>query len=152
MTSQYSSHFPLLGSYFKLRTRVHSHLLMSTLTCSRLFRLPSLDNLTQSINMASCEAHAGGFVWLPTLAFGNITRMSFNEKGSISYSPSEMVVQVTSNGVYLLEYDLGLDHWRNLNCWTVKDSSGRNTEIVKADVNQSQIFVALTGGRVALCR
>jgi DNA damage-binding protein 1 len=110
--------------------------LISTLSSSYLFQLiphPSTIKATLSL------CNAGEWRREHTISAGNIRR-DFGGVGTI---------QVTSEAVYLLEYDLVLDEWRILHRWLAAEKRP-GSEIVRADVQDSYIGVVLGDGMLAL--
>jgi DNA damage-binding protein 1 len=77
----------------------------------------------------------------PTLAFGNVARRVIGADGRANYTNSQLVVQVTPKGALLLEYDMALSAYVQHAGWDLK-----GMEVVAADVNASQVLVALNNG------
>ncbi|TCD64528.1 hypothetical protein EIP91_003995 [Steccherinum ochraceum] len=144
-----------VSSVFPIRTRyessTHSHLLISTSYESHVFRLDGQDAFTR-LDAATCP-----FVtYSPTLALSNIPRRvttNVGGKSTSSYVDSSLVVQVTSKGIRILEFDeaLGTFHVAG-DGWSVDnlDPTWQGREVVAASVNASQFVLAFSGGRLAL--
>ena len=84
----------------------------------------------------------------PTFAFSN-----FYKRQNGEYVDSSLVVQVVSNGVFLLEWDATMGNYMERAAWKVENTApydARPLEIVAANVNGSQVALALSGGRRAV--
>ena len=93
-----------------------------------------------------------------TLAISNIQRRIPAEGTTPStYVDSSLVVQVVPEGILLLNYDPSLRQYTRVgNLWTLDKFSDGNIanwasrEIVAADINASQVVIALNHGRLVL--
>ena len=90
----------------------------------------------------------------PTIAVSNLRKRIPPKPGQSSskYMDSSFVVQVTPSAVTVLEYDISLDvHTRIAQPWKPDaEPGGKPRSILAADVNPSQIVVALSGRTLAL--
>lgn len=121
---------------------------MTTLYESYLFRIDGRDSVTR------IETSATGFITNQrTLSLANIPRRVMQQGGS-SYVDSSLVVQITSQGLNLVEYDAVLDTFTKVgDGWYLRqqeDPEWKTREIVTAAVNPSQFAIALSGGTVLL--
>ncbi|KAI0720554.1 CPSF A subunit region-domain-containing protein [Cerioporus squamosus] len=127
---------------------IHSHLVMSTLRETLVFSFA--DEETISL----LDPSFTGFVTnVPTLALGNIPRRQPSADGKSSYIDSPLVVQITSEGAHLLEYDPALGTFsRTDGGWYPKQAGAtfEGREVVAAAMNASQFVVGLDRGRLAL--
>jgi DNA damage-binding protein 1 len=136
----------MLRYYF----RTDSHILVSTLNGTQLFRFDNRNTVSH------IESAANGFVThLPTLAASNVAKRIPKKAGqqSSTYGNSSFVVQVTPKGTCLLEFDIGLDEYtRAGELWSPeKQGHGwQGRDIVAASVNASQFVLALSHGRVVV--
>ena len=93
-----------------------------------------------------------GFLLSRTLAVSNIQRRIQGPPSA--YVDSSLVVQVVPEGLLLLNYDPGLrEHSRVGDLWKLDKisdgySSWAGREIVAADINASQVIVALSRGNL----
>lgn len=122
-------------------------MLATTLFESFLLRLDGRDFVHR------IEAHDTGVVLdQRTLAVGNIPRRTVSPAGASSYIDSSLVIQITSQGLTLLEYDPTLDTFAKVgDGWYLSQQDNplwRAREIVAAAINPSQFAVALNGGIV----
>lgn len=87
-----------------------------------------------------------------TIAFSNIAQRITGRDGKATYQNSSLVVQVTSSGATLLEFDESLRIYMKLDRWEVKANAFEdpNAEIVAASVNSSQVALAISGGKLVL--
>ena len=93
-----------------------------------------------------------------TLAVSNIQqRIPGDGSNRSTYDDSSLVVQVVPEGILLLNYDPNLREYARIgSLWTLdKFSDGNvanwaNREIVAADINASQVVIALNHGTLAL--
>ncbi|KAL4251847.1 DNA damage-binding protein 1 [Abortiporus biennis] len=142
--------WPIRASY---SSKIDTHLLVSTTRNSHLFFFNG-HNTVQHVD-ASVTAFD---ISVPTLTLNNIARrVVTNNAGrtSSSYADSPWVVQVTSKGANLLEFDQTLNAFHIIGeGWTPRrkelDAGWNSREIVAASANASQIVIALSGGRLAL--
>lgn len=97
-----------------------------------------------------------GFLSSRTLAVSNIQwRIPRDGSTPSAYVDSSLVVQVVPEGILLLNYDSSLREYTRIgDLWTLdKFSDGNianwaNREIVAADINASQVVIALKHGRL----
>ena len=80
-----------------------------------------------------------------TLSFGNVARRITDGNGKSKYVNSSLVVQVTPNGAFLLEYDMTMGTYVQHTRW-----EQRGTEVVAASVNPSQVVLALNVGKLVV--
>ncbi|KAI0372253.1 hypothetical protein BV20DRAFT_991870 [Pilatotrama ljubarskyi] len=136
----------------RFEDQIHSHLVVSTLRETLLFSLAGKDTITHvQPSIAGFAAH------LPTYALGNVPRRQTTTSGGrtvSSYVDSPLVVQITPEGVRLVEYDAALQTFSPVGeGWYPKmlgDSSFAGKEVVAAAMSPSQFVVGLTGGRLVL--
>lgn len=88
-----------------------------------------------------------------TLALSNVpARVS--QHGRPTYVDSSLVVQVTPQGINVVEYDAVLGTFSKIgNGWNVQQQSNplwRSREIVAASINPTQVAIGLSGGAVIL--
>ncbi|KAG6831954.1 hypothetical protein H0H92_006555 [Tricholoma furcatifolium] len=122
-----------------------SHILVSTLTSTHLFRMGDAGGATLShVKDTGLVQDSGLITELPTLAFANVARRVVDNNRKPSYCNSSFVVQVTKKGARLSEYDIVSRTYEKVHEWCPDPG----TEVVAADVNASQIFLALKGGRL----
>lgn len=96
---------------------------------------------------------AGFATNVPTLALGNIPRRQLGTGGKSTYVDSSLVVQITSEGAHLLEYDSALGTFSKTSGGWYPQQAGTGfagREVVAAALNASQFVVGLSGGRLAL--
>jgi DNA damage-binding protein 1 len=130
--------------------RTDSHMLVSTLNDTKLFRFESRSTISH------IEPAANGFMThLPTLAASNVSKRLPKKASqqSSTYANSSFVVQVTPKGTCLLEFDIGLDEYtRAGELWTPEQQGHgwQGRDIVAASVNASQFVLALSYGRVVV--
>lgn len=118
-----------------------SRILVSTLQSTHLFEINDGGNST---SLYCIKGALTGLVFdSPTLAFGNIARRITDANGKSSYANSQLVVQVTPRGAFLLEYDVVMGTYVQHSRW-----EERGREVVAASVNPSQVVLALNGGRL----
>ncbi|KAI1790140.1 mono-functional DNA-alkylating methyl methanesulfonate N-term-domain-containing protein [Ganoderma leucocontextum] len=132
---------------------IHTHLVVSTLRETHAFGIEGKDALTH------LDPSVAGFATnVPTLALGNIPRREVSASGASSYVPSSLIVQITSGGIQLVEYEPALLAFTKVGAgWYPKTLGGEYTEreIVAAAMSPSQFVVGLSegrgsGGRLAL--
>ncbi|OSD07132.1 hypothetical protein PYCCODRAFT_1449240 [Trametes coccinea BRFM310] len=131
---------------------VHTHLVVSTLRETLVFSLTGKDTITH------LEPSVAGLATsVPTYALGNIPRRQTiitGGRSTSSYVDSPLVVQITSEGVQLLEYDATLSNFSAVGQgWFPKklgDTGLAGKEIVGAAMSPSQFVVGLSGGRLVL--
>ena len=151
-TSEYTSSPKSNG--VNLRTRTTSYIVVSTLHETHVLRLED-DKGT----LVSCVGgSAKGFMSSRTLAVSNIQRRIPKDGSTGStYVDSSLVVQVVPKGLLLLDYDSSLREYTRIgDLWTLDKFSDANSaswadrEIVAADINASQVVIALNRGRLVL--
>ena len=90
----------------------------------------------------------------PTLAVGNIRgRIRKNavpsQDTTVDYVDSPLVVQITSLGAMLYEYDMALGQYlKQDDSWILDKTKYKGRKVVAADMNASQFILGLTGGRI----
>ncbi|KAF7365431.1 CPSF-A domain-containing protein [Mycena venus] len=131
-----------------------THILVSTLHETHTFALTTNDTLEATQSMA-------GFAPGRTLAARNVQRGFVQEavkRGSTiitpqttKYEDTSLVVQVTSAGAFLLEYDMGSDAFTQVHNYDITNRGGfQGLQVVAADVNAAQTMLALSNGTL-LC-
>ncbi|GJE83978.1 DNA damage-binding protein 1 [Phanerochaete sordida] len=125
-----------------------AYVLTTTLFESSLLRFDDRESLTR------VDASVAGFVTnVPTIAVANIP-LRATQQGTSTYVDSSLVVQVTSHGLNLVEYDPALGSFSKVgNGWSLQQQPNplwKVKEIVAASINPSQFAVALNGGSVLL--
>jgi DNA damage-binding protein 1 len=129
--------------------------LLSTVQESHLFRFEGSNRL-KHISSSS----TGLITTEPTLALGNIPKrlqkkVAPGHNATSVYIDSSLVVQVTKQGIRLVEYDMALGEYTKVgDGWTpgmVQGGYGWDgREVVAAGVNASQFVLALNGARLVL--
>jgi DNA damage-binding protein 1 len=103
-----------------------------------------------TIRRVECAPYNGLVTKKPTLAFSN-----FYKRQDGKYVDSSLVVQVVPSGAFLLEWDATMGNYMERATWKVENTALYNAkplEIVAANVNGSQVALALSGGiRALLC-
>jgi DNA damage-binding protein 1 len=135
-----------------LSARTTSHIVVSTLQETHVLRFEG-DQGTMVSNVGGSDK---GFLSSRTLAVSNIQRRIPGTPGTPSaYVDSSLVVQVVPEGLLLLDYDFSLREYTRIgDLWTLDKFSDGNTaswanrEIVAADINPSQVVIALNHGRL----
>ena len=120
---------------------------MSTLDRTHAFCLDNDKAVVSSVRSSQTSFETS----TRTLAVTNIMRRN-RVAGSSIYEDSSLVIQVVPRGLLLLEYDLGSGVFtRKGNLWTLDkfadphlQQSFLGQEIVAADINASQVIVALS--------
>lgn len=135
---------------FDLCARITSHIVVSTLHETHVLRFED-DKPTTVSSVGGSEK---GFLSSRTLAVSNIQRR-IPKDGSSTYVDSSLVVQVVPEGLLLLDYDSSLREYTRIgSLWTLDKFADGNTanwagrEIVAADINASQVVIALNYGRL----
>ncbi|KAF8133979.1 CPSF A subunit region-domain-containing protein [Boletus edulis] len=137
----------------KYSDQTTSHIVVSTFQETHVLRFEGdKGNMVSSVGGSDM-----GFLSSRTLAAANIQRRIPGSQPP--YVDSSLVVQVVPEGVLLLEYDPGLRVYTRIgDLWTLdKFSDGdtaswANREIVAADINASQVVIALNHGRLVLLK
>jgi len=134
-----------------LCARSTSHIVVSTLQETHVFRFEG----DQRTVVSSVGGSDKGFLSSRTLAVSNIQRRIPGPPST--YLDSSLVVQVVPEGLLLLDYDYSLREYTRIgDLWTPDKFSDGNTaswanrEIVAADINASQVVIALDHGRLVL--
>ncbi|EJF63344.1 hypothetical protein DICSQDRAFT_153890 [Dichomitus squalens LYAD-421 SS1] len=127
---------------------IHTHLVVSTLRETHVFAFEGKDAIAHlDPSVAGFTTHA------PTFVLGNIPRRVVSASGTSSYEHSSLVVQITSEGIQLVEYEPTLFAFGKVGPgWYPKQVGGEyaGREIVAAAMSPSQFVVGLSGGRLAL--
>ena len=112
----------------------------------------TLFSLDRSDSLSVIPTQTAGFDPSPTLAASNVARRVKNVAGRMSYEDSSLIVQVTENGVFLLEYDDVLQGHSVLTSWSPDKLGGEWAErtIVAAALNPSQVVLGLSRKRLVL--
>ncbi|KAG6333787.1 hypothetical protein ID866_5298 [Astraeus odoratus] len=134
----------------KYNDQEHTHLAVSTLERTHVFHF----NEEHGTMVSSVPASPAGFETLTcTLTISNILRRTRSGSAQSSYEDSSLVIQVVPRGLLLLEFDPGTGQFsRKGGLWTLdkfadNEIQGRSfsgQEIVAADINASQIVIALS--------
>ena len=125
--------------------------MVSTLRDTFVFSLAEKEVMT-NLDPASIGFATG----VPTFTVGNIPRRKTVMNGgrsTSSYLDSPLIVQITSEGIRLIEHDNTLMSLTKYgNGWYPKQLGGdyANREVVVAAMSPSQYIVGLTGGRLVL--
>ncbi|KAG8214764.1 CPSF A subunit region-domain-containing protein [Butyriboletus roseoflavus] len=134
----------------KYKDQTTTHIVVSTLQDTHVLRFED----DQGTMISSVGGSDKGFLSSRTLAVSNIQRRIPGDRST--YVDSSLVVQVVPEGLLLLNYDSGLREYSRIgDLWTPdKFSDGNaaswNREIVAADINASQVVIALKHGRLVL--
>ncbi|KAF8895272.1 CPSF A subunit region-domain-containing protein [Infundibulicybe gibba] len=121
----------------------HSHILVSTLQNSQLFQINDEGGHTTLTHINEDNSPIKGIVThVRTIIFGNVPRRVV-ENGRGSYTNSQLLLQVTTNGAFLLDYNMAVGHYDQVAAW-------EPLEIVAASMSPSQVLLALSGGRLVL--
>ncbi|KAI0335819.1 hypothetical protein GY45DRAFT_705258 [Cubamyces sp. BRFM 1775] len=131
---------------------VHTHLVVSTLRETLLLAFSGKETLTH------IEPSVAGFTTrVPTYALGNIPRRQFSVIGGrtiSSYVDSSLIVQITPEGVQLVEFDPTLGTFSVTGTgWFPKklpDANFAGKDVVAGAMSPSQFVVGLSGGRLVL--
>ncbi|KAF9236524.1 CPSF A subunit region-domain-containing protein [Melanogaster broomeanus] len=143
--------WPVRESY---RDRKSTHIVLSTLHETHVFRFDD----ERGTVVSSVGSHNSFMTSCRTLAVSNILRRIPKDGSTGSaYKDSSLVVQVVPEGLLLLNYDRDMRMYTRIGgLWTldrfadgdVRGWAGR--EIVAADINASQVVIALNYGRLVL--
>ncbi|CAA7261433.1 unnamed protein product [Cyclocybe aegerita] len=121
---------------------VDSHLFVSTANGSHLFRINDLGSNISFEQMPS----SGLTINKPTLAFSNLSK-----RERMEYIDSSLVVQVLQNGAFFFEWSSTTNTYEEKARWMPPERPQKPTpEIVAADINASQVALALSGGIVVV--
>lgn len=124
-----------------------SHLVVSTVNETRLFQIND-QGANTTFQRVESAPYNGLVTKKPTLAFSN-----FYKRQDSKYVDSSLVVQVVPNGAFLLEWDATMGNYMERATWKVENTAlydAKPLEIVAANVNGSQVALALSGGRRAV--
>ncbi|EKM59045.1 uncharacterized protein PHACADRAFT_181065 [Phanerochaete carnosa HHB-10118-sp] len=125
-----------------------TYVLATTLYESFVLRFDDGDSVTR-IDPSATELVTNR----PTIAVANIPRRTTQQNAS-TYINSSLVVQVTPQGLNLVEYDVALGAFNKVgDGWSLQKQENplwRAKEIVAASINPSQFAVALNGGTFLL--
>jgi DNA damage-binding protein 1 len=127
--------------------RKHSHLVVSTLDETHLFHIND-QGANTTFRRVESAPYSGLVTKKQTFAFSNFYKRQGGE-----YVDSSLVVQVVPHGVFLLEWDATMGNYMERAAWKVENTASydaRPFEIVAANVNGSQVALALSGGRRAV--
>ena len=127
--------------------RKHSHLVVSTVNETHLFQIND-QGANTTLRRVEIAPFNGLVTTKPTLAFSN-----FYKRQDGKYVDSSLVVQVVPNGAFLLEWDATMGNYMERATWKVENTAlydAKPLEIVAANVNGSQVALALSGGRPAV--
>ena len=127
--------------------RNHNHLLVSTVNETHLFQIND-QGANTTFRRVESVPYSGLVTKIPTIAFSN-----FYKRQDGKYVDSSLVVQVVPNGAFLLEWDATMGYYMERAAWKVENMASHNAkplEIVAANVNGSQVALALSGGRRAV--
>lgn len=134
-------------------TRTTTHFVVSTLQETLVFRFED----DQGTMISGVGGSDKGFLSSRTLAVSNIQRRIRGDGSTPSaYVDSSLVVQVVPEGLLLLNYDSSLREYTRIgDLWTLdkfsdSNAASWNREIVAADINASQVVIALEHGRLVL--
>ena len=135
-------HCPLTNSL----TSELTHIIVSTLDRTHAFYLDNDKAMVSSVRSSQTSFETS----TRTLAVANIMRRN-RVAGSSIYEDSSLVIQIVPQGLLLLEYDLGSGEFTcKGNLWTLDKFADPHLqqsflqEIVAADINASQVIVALS--------
>ncbi|KAF8208666.1 mono-functional DNA-alkylating methyl methanesulfonate N-term-domain-containing protein [Mycena galopus ATCC 62051] len=125
-----------------------SHILVSTVQETHTFEL------TRNDTLEATESDAG-FVPGRTFAARNVQRGVVQQeikRGNViitpettKYEDTALVVQVTSDGAFLLEYDMGIGAFAQVAQYDATKRGG-GLQVVAASINATQILLALNNG------
>ncbi|KAG2010117.1 pre-mRNA-splicing factor rse1, variant 2 [Coprinopsis cinerea AmutBmut pab1-1] len=130
---------------------IHSHIVASTHDRTLLFRIKD-DGRNTTFTLLDSTAARDFITDQPTVALANVRKRVSVERKSV-YRDCNWVVQVTDNVVNLLEHDVVLGGFNKRASWSPPSSvAPRPVEIVAADINPTQVVLALSGGRLVVLR
>lgn len=137
-----------------IRARSTTHIIVSTLQETCVLRFED----DKGAIVSSVGGSDRSFLSSRTLAVSNIKRRNPGDGSTpSSYADSSLVVQVCPEGILLLHYDLDLREYTRIgDLWTLdKFNDGNvgnwaNRKIVAADINASQVLIALNHGSLVL--
>ncbi|KAH0586144.1 hypothetical protein H2248_007410 [Termitomyces sp. 'cryptogamus'] len=120
------------------------HILVSTLENTHLLRINDAggDTTLTYVKDTGFTENSGLVTDIPTLAFGNVARRVVGSSGKPAYQNSQFVVQVTKKGATIYTYDTISRVYERVG------SDFEGSEVVAADLNASQVFLAFKGGRL----
>ncbi|KIJ17938.1 hypothetical protein PAXINDRAFT_72888 [Paxillus involutus ATCC 200175] len=138
----------------KYSDRENTHIVVTTLHETHMFRFED----DRGTMVSSVGGSQNGFMTsCRTLAVSNIRRRILKDgsPGSV-YIDSSLVIQVVPKGLLLLNYDSAMREYTRIgDLWTLDkfadgNGSWAGREIVAADINASQVVIALNYGRLVL--
>lgn len=136
-----------------LCARTTTHIVVSTLQETHVLRFED----DHRAMVSSVGGSDKGFLSSRTLAVSNIQRrIPGNGSTPSAYVDSSLVVQVVPEGLLILDYDSSLREYTRIgDLWTLDKFADDNAanwdrEIVAADINASQVVIALNHGRLVL--
>ncbi|KAF8630852.1 hypothetical protein AX17_005211 [Amanita inopinata Kibby_2008] len=135
-----------------LEDEVHSHVLVSTLQSTALFKINETGE-KPSLTYVVGDALSGLRTDVPTLAFANVVRRVYPSGASSPYENSSLAVQVTPHGVFLLQLDTVIGAYSEMDRWVPENPDmfgGKQRDIGAASVNVSQVAVAVNGGTLVM--
>ena len=127
--------------------RNHSHLIVSTVNETHLFQIND-QGANTTFRRVESSPYNGLVTDKQTLAFSN-----FYKRQDGKYVDSSLVVQVVPDGAFMLEWDATMGNYMERATWKVENTAlydAKPLEIVAANVNGSQVALALRGGRRAV--
>ncbi|KAK2459647.1 hypothetical protein APHAL10511_008292 [Amanita phalloides] len=130
----------------------HSHLLVSTLQSTLLFKISKLSGKL-SLSYVEGDALSGLRADTLTLAFANVARRVKVGNAPATYENSSLAVQVTPHGVFLFEMDPVTGSYTEVRRWIPEGQGAfgeKQRDIVAASINPSQVLVAMHGGKLVV--
>ncbi|KAG9315581.1 CPSF A subunit region-domain-containing protein [Chiua virens] len=137
--------WPLRDSY---QAQTTTHIIVSTLQETFVLRFED--------DQKTLVSSDKGFLLDRTLAVSNIQERRQTPGDGPAYVDSSMVVQVVPRGILLLKYDSRLREYTRIgDLWTLDkfadgDASWASRKIVAADINATQVVIALNHGRLVV--
>jgi len=120
--------------------RYHEMIVVSTIENTQIFRI---DN--QHTFSAEPSSAQGFSTNERTICAGNLAQKLADGK-----YPCQYVAQVTATGVYLVKYNETLRQYDREDGWDAQERLGPNSKIAVASINNSQVLLALGGGRIVV--
>ena len=134
----------ILFIYICFLFSIDSRILVSTLQSTHLLEINDAGSNTPLSYVQ--EASMTGLIFHSrTVSFRNVARRIADGNGKSQYVNSSLVVQVTPNGAFLLEYDVAMRTYVQHARW-----EQRGTEVVAASINPSQVVLALNVGKLVV--
>ena len=121
---------------------------MSKFQSTSLFRIGEADG-QPALTCVDGDSLFGLRLDTPTLAFANVARRVKPSNAPATYENSPLAVQVTAQGVFLLEMDPVVGSYAEVTRWIPENQGAfgeRQQDIVAASINPSQVAVGLHGG------